>query len=108
MSILLVQVISFIFRALQFVVLVDVILSYFMSPYQPVRLFLDRIVNPMLMPIRRLIPSLGGLDLSPLVLLILLQVLEYVVSQFTAFIQVTPCPLKPLTFVMEGPVPPSR
>jgi YggT family protein len=81
MIILLAQIISFIFRALQFIVLVDVVLSYFMSPYQPVRQALDRIVNPMLAPIRRLLPSAGGIDFSPMVLLIVLVVLENIVSR---------------------------
>jgi len=81
MTILLAQIISFIFRALQFIVLVDVVLSYFMSPYQPVRQALDRIVNPMLAPIRRLLPSAGGIDFSPMVLLIVLVVLENIVSR---------------------------
>lgn len=31
---------------------------------------LDRLVEPMLSPIRRILPSMGGLDLSPVVLLI--------------------------------------
>lgn len=80
MTIVLAQLISYIFRILQLVILVDVVLSFFMAPYHPVRLFLDRLLNPMLAPIRRLIPSAGGIDFSPLVLLILLQVIEYVVS----------------------------
>jgi YggT family protein len=56
-------------------VIVSVILSYFMDPYHPIRRGLDRIVEPMLSPIRRVVPLLGMLDLSPLVLIILIQVL---------------------------------
>ncbi len=33
-----------------------------------------RVVEPLLAPIRRVVPSFGGLDLSPLILLVLLQV----------------------------------
>jgi YggT family protein len=54
-------------------VLVSVILSYFMDPYHPVRRFLDRIVEPMLAPIRRIVPLIGMLDFSPLILIILIQ-----------------------------------
>ena len=46
-----------------------------MSPYHPVREVVDRVVNPMLAPIRQVMPFMGGLDFSPLVLIILLQVL---------------------------------
>jgi YggT family protein len=56
-------------------VIVSVILSYFMDPYHPIRRGLDRIVEPMLSPIRRVVPLVGMLDLSPLVLIILIQVL---------------------------------
>jgi len=37
---------------------------------------LDRLTRPVLRPIRRIIPPIGGLDLSPLVLLLLI---EYVI-----------------------------
>ena len=63
------------FRVLSWLVIAHVILSYFMSPYHPVRETVDRIVNPMLAPIRQVMPFMGGLDFSPLVLIILLQVL---------------------------------
>jgi YggT family protein len=71
-----VQAISFLFDILSWIVIIDVVLSYFMSPYHPLREALDRIVQPMLNPIRRIIPPVGMLDFSPLVLLILLQVLS--------------------------------
>jgi YggT family protein len=54
-------------------VFVSVILSYFMDPYHPVRRGVDRIVEPMLMPIRRIVPLVGMLDFSPLILIILIQ-----------------------------------
>lgn len=56
-------------------VILSVILSYFVDPYHPVRRGLDRIVEPMLSPIRRVVPLVGMLDLSPLILIILLQIL---------------------------------
>jgi YggT family protein len=73
---LLIQIIRAIAQLASIVVMVDVILSYFMSPYQPIRRTLDRIVEPMLNPIRRVMPSLGGLDFSPVVLIVLIQLVE--------------------------------
>ena len=35
--------------------------------------FFDRITEPALAPIRRIMPNLGGVDLSPLVLILLLE-----------------------------------
>lgn len=57
-------------------VFTSVILSYFMDPYHPVRRGVDRIVEPMLAPIRRVVPLLGVLDISPLILIILIQLLS--------------------------------
>ena len=54
-------------------VIVSVILSYFMDPYHPVRRGVDNIVQPMLAPIRRVVPLVGMFDFSPLILILLLQ-----------------------------------
>lgn len=54
-------------------VIVSVILSYFMDPYHPVRRGVDNIVQPMLAPIRRIVPLVGMFDFSPLILILLLQ-----------------------------------
>jgi len=56
-------------------VILSVILSYFMDPYHPLRRGLDRIVEPMLTPIRRVVPLVGMIDFSPLVLIILIQII---------------------------------
>jgi len=61
---------------LMIIVIVDIILSYFMSPYHPIRSNLDKIVQPMLLPIKRVVPPLGMIDFSPVILIILIQVIE--------------------------------
>ncbi len=73
---MIIRIVQTIFEILSLVVLVDVILSYFMSPFHPIRVFLDRIVGPMLSPIRRVVPPLMNIDFSPVILLILLQIIE--------------------------------
>ena len=73
---LIIEIVGFVFTFLWFVVLADVIVSWFLDPFHPVRSFLDSIVQPMLAPIRRLIPSINGIDLSPLLLLIALNVAQ--------------------------------
>ena len=73
---LLIQIIYFISQALIFLVIISVILSYFMDPYHPVRRWVDSIVEPMLTPIRRVIPLVGMLDFSPLVLILLIQLIS--------------------------------
>ena len=54
-------------------VIVSILLSYIMDPYHPVRRGVDNIVQPMLAPIRRIVPLVGMFDFSPLILILLLQ-----------------------------------
>lgn len=63
-------------QILVLLVIVSVILSYFMDPYHPIRQGVDRIVEPLLSPIRRIVPLVGMLDFSPLVLIILIQIIS--------------------------------
>ncbi len=76
------QFVNIAFRALALLVLVHVILSYFMSPFHPVRQQIDRLVEPMLAPIRKVVPLVGMIDFSPLVLLILLQFIGNILTRF--------------------------
>jgi YggT family protein len=47
-----------------------------MDPYHPVRRAIDSVVEPLLAPIRRIVPLIGMLDFSPLILIILIQVVS--------------------------------
>jgi YggT family protein len=73
-------IIDYIIRILMFLVLVYVVLSYFMDPYHPVRRRLGTWVEPILAPIRRLLPTIGMIDLSPLVLIVGLQLLNILIQ----------------------------
>ena len=48
----------------------------------------ERLVMPLLIPIRRVVPLVGGIDLSPLVLLILLQIAGIVLGNVQAAVLV--------------------
>jgi YggT family protein len=74
--IIIIQVVE---QVLSLLIIVHVILSYFMSPYHPVREMVDRLVEPMLAPIRSVLPRTGMFDFSPLILLIGIQVLASIV-----------------------------
>jgi len=58
------------------IVIIQTFLTYFLAPFHPIRQAIDRFVEPMLAPIRRFLPQTGPLDFSPLVLIILAQVLD--------------------------------
>jgi YggT family protein len=53
-----------------------------MDPYHPIRRTLDNLVEPMLAPIRRVVPLIGMFDFSPLVLIILVQILSSALIRF--------------------------
>ena len=77
-----VSIINSLAQALVILVFVSVILSYLMDPDHPVRRGVDNLVQPMLNPIRRIVPTMGGLDFSPLVLILLIQFLARIIIVF--------------------------
>ena len=81
---ILINVIQTVGTILLLIVLASVLLSYFLPPYNSIRAFLDRLVNPLLSPIRRVVPPLGMIDFSPVILMILIQVLESVLIALLA------------------------
>jgi YggT family protein len=74
----LIPLINLIVLAFTILIIVYVIMSYALSPYHPAREMLGRIVEPFLNPIRRVIPSAGGMDFSPMILLIAVQLIGQV------------------------------
>ncbi len=62
------------------VVVIQSILTFFMNPDHPVRRTLDSIINPFLNPIRSRMPQTGNLDFSPLVLIIVLYILDWLLG----------------------------
>jgi len=75
----LVDLVRYSFYILIFAVLVQVVLSW-VNPYSPVAPIFDSMTRPFLKPIRRFVPPIVNVDLSPLVLLVLLQVLLIAVA----------------------------
>lgn len=73
------SVLSELLRLYSYVLLLRVIMSWFPPSSSPgalatVQLWLYKLTEPVLAPIRRALPPMGGLDLSPMLLLIVLQV----------------------------------
>jgi len=60
-------------------VIIYAVLSW-VQTNSPMADVIERLVTPLLTPIRRLLPLVGGIDLSPLVLLVLLQVASIVLG----------------------------
>jgi YggT family protein len=70
---------------LSFAVIVQAILSW-VNPYAPIGPLFDALTRPFLGPIRRWLPPIAQVDLSPLVLLVVLQVLLIPLAQLRALV----------------------
>src|SRR6266571_8535343 len=69
--------VSWTFTILKAAIVVRVISSWLpISPYSPWVRWSYQLSEPILAPFRRIIPNLGGLDISPIVAFILLNILE--------------------------------
>jgi YggT family protein len=77
---LIATIFDYLIRILMLLVIVYVVLSYFMDPYHPFRRRVGGWVEPLLAPIRRVLPPIGNLDLSPLVLIVILQLLNIIIQ----------------------------
>lgn len=67
------MLIRVVLQGLFFMVLAFAVLSW-LQPSSPAYHQLGRLVEPLITPLRRVLPSLGGVDLSALVLMLMLQI----------------------------------
>lgn len=89
-----VQIAIFLLNVLWWIIVLQVILSWLIAfnvvntSNDGVRRFLaalDRIMEPLYRPIRKILPDFGGLDFSPLVLLLAISLLSQVVLRNLAY-----------------------
>jgi YggT family protein len=78
----LIVVITTLTQVLSLLIIVDSLLSFALPPYHPIRDAMGRVLNPLYNPIRRILPMMGTIDFSPLVLLILVQVVQGLLVNF--------------------------
>lgn len=71
--------------------------------YNPLTQFIVKVTNPLLIPLRRVIPGFGGLDLAALVLAVLIQLAGFLLI-FTLFSSQFPPPLSLLIWSCIGVV----
>jgi YggT family protein len=79
----LIELVDRVIQLLTILVFVRVLLSWVPSlDYgHPVISFIVRITDPILQPVRRLLPPVGGMDLSPIVAIFLLQLVGRLLHQ---------------------------
>jgi len=70
---------------LTYAVIIRAVMSWFQpNPSNPIVRLLIRITDPILLPIQRILPNFGGLDISPIVALIILQAIPALVFKLLA------------------------
>jgi len=69
-----VELINHAFNIFIFSIIILAIMSWVTSPYQqnPIAPLLEQLTRPVMRPMRRLLPPMGGIDLSPMIALIAL------------------------------------
>ncbi len=75
-----VQLVNLAFNVFIYAIIIQAIMSWINpDPYNPVFSLLSQLTEPILRPCRRIIPLMGGLDLSPLLALVGLQLIKMLV-----------------------------
>ncbi len=76
---ILLQSIDLIFTFFYLAIMARIILSWFrVDPYHPVSMFLFRVTEPILALFRSVIPPIGMMDISPIVAIIVLGIVQQV------------------------------
>jgi len=71
----LVSLINFAAQLITLLMFAYAILSWVAKPWNKIRQFVERLSEPLLAPIRRVVPLVGMVDISPLVLILLVQLI---------------------------------
>lgn len=66
-------------------VIIRAILSWFNQSYNPIVLVMEQLTEPLLAPVRRIIPPIGGLDLSVMLVIIGLNFINMLCAQYIPF-----------------------
>jgi len=72
--------VNLLFWALELAILIRVLMSWIRpNPYNPFVQAIYQITEPIMGPLRRIIPPLGMIDITPMVALIILQIIQEIV-----------------------------
>jgi YggT family protein len=77
---LIITIIDTIVTVFTLTLIVYTLLRFFLDPYHPILNALGQVFEPLLAPIRARIPPMGGLDFSPLILIIGLQIFGMILT----------------------------
>lgn len=85
---LLYSAINGLFELLYFLLITRILLSWFpnINWYNQPFKFLRDITDPILIPFRKIVPAIGGIDLSPMVAFLFLNILQSLILGVVAYI----------------------
>lgn len=70
------------FQVLVYLIIARCLLSFVRhNPYQPIIRFIYDVTEPVMGPFRRIIPSAGGLDFSPFIAVLAVELARYLIIQ---------------------------
>jgi YggT family protein len=75
-NVILIILINTLANILTIIIILNAILSFVLQPYHPIRQALGQVLEPIYGPLRRFIPPMGMIDFTPLVVLLLINVLQ--------------------------------
>lgn len=73
-------VISTVAQVLSLLIIADALLSFVLPPIHPIRESIGRVLQPIYAPIRKVVPPMGMMDFTPIVAIILLQILVWILT----------------------------
>jgi len=77
-----IQLVNIVFEVLTWLIIIRCILSFIRhDPYQPIIRFIYEVTEPIMAPFRRMIPATGGMDFSPIVVLLAITLVQKIVIQ---------------------------
>lgn len=87
MSLFIIQVVNTAFTVLVWLVIGRCILSFIPhNPYQPIIKFIYDITEPVMSPFRRLLPTAGAIDFSPILAILAVSLVQRIVIQLLYYI----------------------
>ena len=71
------------FEILTYIIFIRVILSWFPhNPYQPIIKLIYQISDTILSPIRNTVSPIGGIDISPIIAIFMIQLIKNIILKF--------------------------
>jgi len=82
----LMQLVNFAFSAFELLILARVLVSWINADrYNPIVQFIYRVTEPILAPVRRILPPMGMMDFSPIVVIIAALIIKQIILQLLPY-----------------------